>query len=261
MVAVTSLQAGHFALLEADLEDHGLTTLGVLLEDPIADRVHVRLRRDWAEIAPDDPVLPALEEDLQAKAEEMGAAKLFAWIEENLSANLRTTARERISVVDFERSLNRLYAQHVRSHVAEGVTHVPRYTLRVAAGRLLENDEVEPDGWEEAPASLRITGDMFAAEIVGDSMEPEISNGSVCLFRAKATGSRQGRLVLVEELGRGGNDRYTVKRYRSEKSSRGEEWRHERIILEPLNPEHTAFELDPEEERYRIVGEFVCVLF
>jgi phage repressor protein C with HTH and peptisase S24 domain len=92
-------------------------------------------------------------------------------------------------------------------------------------------------------------------------MEPEIPNGSVCLFRYSVAGSRQGRLVLVEELGRGANDRYTVKRYRSIKSRQGESWGHDKIILEPLNPEHQAFELNPEEERYRIIAEFVRVLY
>ena len=80
------------------------------------------------------------------------------------------------------------------------------------------------------------------------------------------TGSRQGRLVLVEALESGANDRYTVKRYRSEKrqSQTGEndagEWSHERIRLEPLNPQFEAWDLDPEEDRYRILAEFVQVL-
>jgi hypothetical protein len=84
------------------------------------------------------------------------------------------------------------------------------------------------------------------------------------VFRGAVTGSRQGRLVLVEELGGGADDRYTVKRYRSEKrpadEESGETWAHGRIILEPLNTGFTAWELRPEEERYRIVAEFVQVL-
>jgi len=66
-------------------------------------------------------------------------------------------------------------------------------------------------------------------------------------------------------LGGGADDRYTVKRYRSEKThslgeESGEAWTHGRIILEPLNPEFDAWELQPEEERYRIVAEFVQIL-
>ncbi len=84
----------------------------------------------------------------------------------------------------------------------------------------------------------------------------------MCLFRRFGAGSRQGKLVLVEELGRGGNDRYTVKRYTSAKHQRPDgTWEHNAIHLEPLNPEHQAWYLDPEEERYRIVAEFVRVLY
>ena len=92
-------------------------------------------------------------------------------------------------------------------------------------------------------------------------MEPKIPDGSLCVFRAGVTGSRQGKLVLVESLGGGTNDRYTVKRYQSFKRQRPDgTWEHDAIRLEPLNPEFEAWELHPEEEKYRIVGEFVDVL-
>jgi hypothetical protein len=133
----------------------------------------------------------------------------------------------------------------------------------VAAGRLLDNEEIEARDFEEVPPDLRhITDDLFAAEIVGTSMEPLIPDGSVCLFRRFGAGSRQGKLVLVEELGRGTNDRYTVKRYQSDKAKRKDQtWEHEKILLEPLNPEHEPFYLIAGEDRYRIVAEFVRVLY
>ena len=92
-------------------------------------------------------------------------------------------------------------------------------------------------------------------------MEPRIPDGSLCIFRRFGAGSREGRLVLVEALERGTNDRYTVKRYRSEKSRGAEDqWEHAAIRLEPLNPEFEAWSLKPEENRYRILAEFVQVL-
>ena len=78
-------------------------------------------------------------------------------------------------------------------------------------------EAIEDQAWEEAPAGLRLTREMFVAEIVGHSMEPLIPDGSLCVFRKGVTGSRQGRLVLVEALGSFGGDRYTVKRHRGEK--------------------------------------------
>jgi phage repressor protein C with HTH and peptisase S24 domain len=131
----------------------------------------------------------------------------------------------------------------------------------VAAGKFLENQEAEAEGWEEAPPGLRLTPGMFVARIAGRSMEPRIPDGSLCIFRGGVTGSRQGRLVLVEDLRGGPNERHTVKRYTSAKIQRPDgTWEHERIRLEPLNPEYPAFDLDPEADRFRIVAEFVQVL-
>ena len=95
------------------------------------------------------------------------------------------------------------------------------------------------------------------ARIAGRSMEPRIPDGSLCVFRMGVVGSRQGRLVLVEHMGGGANDRYTVKRYRSEKRDDGS---HASITLESLNPEFESWNLDPEEDRFRILAEFVRVL-
>ena len=90
----------------------------------------------------------------------------------------------------------------------------------------------------------------------------------VGVFRRFGAGSRQGKLVLVEAQGRGDNDRYTVKRYHSEKrqtnaepdADANPEWTHARIRLEPLNPAFEAWDLDADEERYRVLAEFVQVL-
>ncbi len=163
-------------------------------------------------------------------------------------------------VEDFSRAVERLYRRHVSSNVLQFRTHLPRYSLQVAAGPFLENREVTEEGWVETPEDLRITPDMFVAAIAGRSMEPLIPDGALCVFRRGVTGSRDGRLVLVENLETSGNNRYTVKRYRSQKIASEEGWRHERIRLESLNPDYPSWDLDPEEEKYRILAEFVRVL-
>jgi len=57
---------------------------------------------------------------------------------------------------------------------------------------------------------------------------------------------------------------FTVKRYSSRKVESAEGWRHERIRLEPLNPEFESWDLDPsdldEGGPYRVRGEFLRVL-
>jgi hypothetical protein len=143
--------------------------------------------------------------------------------------------------------------------VLEFRTHLPKYSLRAAAGKFLENQEVTAEGWIEVPENLRLGPDMFVAEIAGHSMEPTIPDCSLCVFRHGVTGSRQGRLVLAENLETGGNNRYAVKRYQSDKTD-SEEWRHNWIRLESLNREYPDWNLDANEEKYRIIAEFIRVL-
>jgi SOS-response transcriptional repressor LexA len=265
--SIATTRAARYSLLTVELPGQDPMTAGVLLEDPATDQVHIRLRRDWERIAPDEAeVLSVMEDDLRARANESGAANFFAQMEDTLSNAVRVSDRRAAMVENFPRALGRLYRQHVQSEAQPFVTHLPRYSLAVAAGPFLENRVIEEEAWEEAPPDLRLTREMFVARIAGQSMEPLIPDGSLCVFRKGVTGSRQGRLVLVEALDSGAGDRYTVKRYRSEKvqtdsgDSESSEWSHQRITLEPLNPEFEAWDLDPEEARYRILAEFVQVL-
>lgn len=259
---LVSSYSATYSILELALPGRDPVPAGVLLHDPVGDRLYLRLRRDWQDIAPEEAeVLSLLETDLKTKAAELGAEGLLAYLEGTLSNLLTIGMRSSAMVEDFPRAIERLYRENVHATVREFVTHLPRYSLAVAAGRFLENEEVSGEGWDEAPRGLKLTRDMFTARIVGRSMEPVIPDGSICVFRAGVTGSRQGRLVLVEALGRGSNDRYTVKRYRSEKARAGEEWTHARIRLEPLNPEFDAWDLDAREaENLRVIAEFVQVL-
>jgi SOS-response transcriptional repressor LexA len=260
-MTLAATQTARYSIITVELPGTEPFSAGVLLEDPSSDRLCVRMRRDWDQIAPDEAeVLEEVERDLVAKSAEMGAAKLLEHIEDSWSNTVRVSGRREIIVQDFERALGRLYREHVHASVREFVTHLPRYSLAAAAGRFLDNPEIEAEGWEEAPAGLRLAEDMFVAHIAGRSMEPKIPDGSLCVFRWGVAGSRQGRLVLVERLGGGTGDRYAVKRYRSEKRQTPEGWTHERIILESLNPEFEPWELDLEEERFRVIAEFVCVL-
>src|ERR1700677_3605556 len=258
---------GRFSVVQAETPRQGLVSLGVLLQEPKTDSLRLRFRRDLESLAPsaideeDLDVLRALGDDLARKAEEMGAEKLFDYLESNLSGALRVTDREEVLVEDFPRALDRLYLQNVQSNVLEFRTHLPRYSLRAAAGKFLENQEISEEGWVEAPEDLRLSRDMFVAQIAGHSMEPRIPDGALCVFRYGVAGSRQGRLVLVENLETGGNNRYTVKRYESEKTQESDtDWRHARIRLESLNPEYPSWDLDPDEDKYRIVAEFLRVL-
>ena len=147
------------------------------------------------------------------------------------------------------------------------VTCVPLVPLKAAAGGFSGQQFVGEDAefeWVEVHSRHRLRPGMFVAQVVGRSMEPTIPGGSWCLFRGPVEGSRQGKDVLVQlrdatdpETGQ----HYTVKRYRSEKKQGTESWRHERITLEPANPEFEPIVLaGTEEDQLQVIAEFVEVL-
>jgi type I restriction enzyme R subunit len=146
------------------------------------------------------------------------------------------------------------------------VTCVPLVPLKVAAGSFSEPQHVPDDGcaWTAVDTRHRLRPGMFVAQVVGKSMEPAIPDGSYCLFAAPVAGTRQGKTVLVQlrdatdpETG----ERYTVKRYESEKATHGDAWRHEKITLKPVNPDFAPIVLtDAEEGQLQVIAELVEVL-
>lgn len=254
---------GEYSLLLSDLPGHGVETIGILLLDTVADTLHLRLRRDWEAFAsPEDAeVLASLEDDLAERAREGGGKALLEQLENEASQAIRVTDREALSVRDFHKTLDELYRAHVPAQVLRFRTHLPRFSLAVAAGPFLTNPEdVQAEEWLETPPDLKLDADMFIARIQGHSMEPKIPDGSLCVFRRGVVGSRQGRLVLVRNSELADDNQYTVKRYRSEKQVSEEGFVQTRIRLESLNPAYPSWDLDLDEEKYQVVAEFVRVL-
>ena len=161
-------------------------------------------------------------------------------------------------------------APHLR--VVEGrpedryVTCLPLVPLKAAAGAFSHPQYVEDDvfDWMSVETRHRLRSGMFVAQVIGKSMEPAIPDGSHCLFRAPVEGTRQGKTVLVQlrdasdpETGQ----RYTIKRYSSEKTSAADSWRHEKITLEPANPDFEPIILTGDDEgEIQVVAELVQVL-
>jgi len=99
-------------------------------------------------------------------------------------------------------------------------------------------------------------------------MNRRIPNGAWCLFRGNPSGTRQGKVVVVQHRGisdpeTGGS--YTVKLYASEQVSvEGEAWIHERITLRP-DSDQKGFEpivlhVGDDDSGYAIVAELLMVL-
>ena len=149
------------------------------------------------------------------------------------------------------------------------VTTAPLVPLKAAAGAFGDPRRFPADDFEWARIRPKrpLRRGMFVAQVVGRSMEPAIPDGAWCLFSAPVEGTRQGKTVLVElrdESDPETGERYTVKRYQSEKAEQREEgdgWRHARVTLKPRNPSFPPIVLAPQDEgQVHVVAELVEVL-
>ena len=272
MAAIISIDAHAVAtwrMLELAQPGRPVAALGILLADPLNGRLHVRMRdaaafSDLEEQEID--LLDALVPDLEAKARELGGTAIIHSVDE-FSGFLRARDCEEIVCRGSAgRTADKLYEEYVDSAVRPFLTHVPVYPLRAAATRFGESMNANMDAntegqdWLRVPPGMRLEPGMFAAQVVGRSMEPLIPDGSLCLFRTPVIGSRQGRRLLIEHFSE--TDfaaRYTVKKYTSiKRQTEDGEWEHEQIRLEPLNHEFSAFNLAPDQ--FRVIAEFVDVL-
>ncbi len=93
----TLAKTARFSVLQAELSGEA-ENIGILLEDPERDRLYLRLRRDWDQIAGDEAeVFAALEDGMRADAAELGAAQFLEHLEETLSNLLRISDRREIA--------------------------------------------------------------------------------------------------------------------------------------------------------------------
>ena len=146
------------------------------------------------------------------------------------------------------------------------VTCVPLVPLRAAAGAFSNPQHVDDEdfAWTAIETGRRLGPGMFVAQVIGESMEPAIPDGAYCLFAAPVEGTRQGKTVLVQMRDAAdpeSGERYTVKRYESEKVDDGVSWQHTKITLKPVNPAFEPIVLTGTDEGpLQVVAEVVEVL-
>jgi phage repressor protein C with HTH and peptisase S24 domain len=263
VVPMSGRREGTYVLLESVLPGRPVCAIGVLLIDASNDHAWFRMRGNFADIADADDVevFEALEEHIRQCINESGAESYLQSLEDSASNALRVTERQAVAVDAFSRVLDRLYREHVEPvPVTPFRTHVPLYSLRAAAGGLGDEMGSAVEDWVPAPEGMQLSPDLFVGHVEGRSMEPRIPDGSLNLFRLHPAGSRQGKILLIERFGvLDETARYTIKRYTSRKVYRSEdEWQHESVRLEPLNPEFEAWEADP--EGFAVVAEWLRVI-
>ena len=143
---------------------------------------------------------------------------------------------------------------------------IPLYSLKVAASEFGEIQQVEDVQWLNIPEKIKPSKDLFACQVIGESMNKVIPNGALCLFRKYSGGSRNGQIILVENTNMHDSDFgscYTVKEYESKKYEDENSWKHQSIILKPLSTDSSYENIVLEDEdmsTFKVIGTFECVI-
>ncbi len=148
---------------------------------------------------------------------------------------------------------------------AESGNAVPLFDIKVAAGDFSPEQWLDDCQWAELPEPFVAKDGYFIAQVVGESMNRRIPNGSWCLFRSAGAGSREGKIVLVQsqDIQDPETGRYTVKRYSSDKQATEDGWKHHKITLSPEShrPGFHQIVLTPSENsEFHVVGEYIATL-
>jgi len=178
-----------------------------------------------------------------------------------------------------DESLREYFKQHITVYTKESplkiiaqnevipfVNSVPFYNIAVAAGDFSELQSVTDFEWVELPKPYQASENYFVCQVIGESMNKIIPNGSLCLFKKDPGGSREGKIVLVEhsniqdkDFGAG----YTIKSYHSKKEVDTESWVHKSIKLKPMSNQSNYNDIildENEVNELRVVGIFVGVI-
>jgi len=149
---------------------------------------------------------------------------------------------------------------NIRCDVAERLRFLkwlPLYSLRAACGKFGEEELVEPQGWVEVFGVRRRNENLFAVQAEGDSMEPKIKDGEICVFERREGTCDNNDIVLVEHASNKGDDMfgsYVIKKFVGKKSSGGG---YTSVRLVPVNEDHDEVKLvnnGHNVRKYRIVG-------
>lgn len=143
---------------------------------------------------------------------------------------------------------------------------IPLYDFYAAAGTFSEMQSSNNFTLIEGPEKYANNKDYFACKVIGESMNRVIPNGSICLFKIYSGGSRNGKIVLVQNMDIQDpdfNSSFTIKTYSSEKINSNDSWEHALIVLRPNSFDDYFRNIIINEENsseMKVVGEFVRIL-
>lgn len=145
------------------------------------------------------------------------------------------------------------------------VEWLPFYEMRAACGYFGDGEPVEANGWVKVDGLGKLNRNMFVVRASGQSMEPMIHDGDLCIFKFNPVGSRQGKILLVQHRSVFDVDNagaYSIKKYSSQKKFDADgNWEHEKIVLKPLNKDFSEIVIDANDDNeFQAIGELLKVM-
>ena len=143
---------------------------------------------------------------------------------------------------------------------------IPLYDFYAAAGSFSEMQSEKDFTLIEGPKNINPNDGYFACKIVGESMNRVIPNGSICLFKPYTGGTRNGKILLIENIDVQDpdfNSAFTIKTYSSEKLVTEESHKHISIELRPNSFDASFKNIIINEENssgMKVVGEFISII-
>jgi superfamily II DNA or RNA helicase/phage repressor protein C with HTH and peptisase S24 domain len=182
-------------------------------------------------------------------------ATMYNYLHEKVNGN-KPKLEKQSKEIPLQQSLE--FEKHLRNPI-------PLYDFYAAAGSFSEIQSEKDYTLIEGPENSS-NHDYFACRIIGESMNRVIPNGSICLFKSYTGGSRNGKVLLIENRDlqdQDFNSAFTIKTYSSEKIVSEDYWEHVSIVLRPNSFDSTYQDIIITEENaqdMRVVGEFVKIL-
>jgi hypothetical protein len=164
-----------------------------------------------------------------------------------------------------ESKLNFIYPQQSTEFEEKLRNPIPLYDFYAAAGSFSKIQSGKNYKLIEGPENSS-NNNYFACKIIGESMNRVIPNGSICLFKAYTGGSRNGKILLIENRDLQDpdfNSAFTIKTYSSEKIMTEHNWEHTSIVLRPNSFDRSYKNIIITEQNaseMRVVGEFIKIL-
>ena len=195
---------------------------------------------------------------------QLSVVKIRLNLTDPLTSSMYNYLQEKSDIKDFKpvKTAEIIPIQQSLSFEKELINPIPLYDFYAAAGKFSVLQSEKDFTLIEGPVN-NSSNEYFACKIIGESMNRVIPNGSICLFKTYTGGSRNGKIVLVENMDIQDpdfNSAFTIKTYSSEKSVSEETWGHTSVVLRPnsfdISYQNIIITAENAPEM-RVVGEFL----